>query len=139
MTADDIADKVRAALRGTDLHPHLIPSTASRHGVPYLLVSPDGADQVWALRVDGPLSRSAPEDVAAVAERVGLTTPRPTFRHRVHMIVSAPGLERPVSFRTDVFADERDSERALAKASGYAAEQLGKFEVHSSAVDITEA
>lgn len=45
------------------------------------------------------------------------------IRHRVHMIITAEQLPRPVSFRTDVILDRRDPDKAYALAVAWLTDQ----------------
>lgn len=60
------------------------------------------------------------------------------IRHRVHFVINADELSRPVSFRTDVFLTERNFERAYEMAEKFVQDQLGDVKFLSSNADAVE-
>lgn len=65
----------------------------------------------------------------------------PLIRHRVHLIVTAEQLGRPVSFRTDVILDRRDPDEAYRQAKLHLIDQdplTNAAILQASSIDMTE-
>lgn len=86
MTPDDMAEQTVSALaRYGGLEPHaFLTGEGAPAGAPFVLVRPEGTDEVWALRIEGPMDRSTPEGIAAAAVQLGFAVDdrpgRPEFR-----------------------------------------------------------
>lgn len=81
-TPDDIAEKVLSALvQHGGLNPHVFLSGGNPdapEGAPFVLIRPeDSPEQVWAVRIEGPMDPTTPEGIAAASVALGFATDDP--------------------------------------------------------------
>ncbi len=77
-TPDEIAALVSGALDGS-LSPHAFLSSGegAPEGAPFVLIKPQGSEQMWSLRIEGPFDPSTPEGIAAASVALGFATQDP--------------------------------------------------------------